>query len=625
MNTEDSHAYRSRQSDARPAWNAETLAVAAFLAGIVASRSRLARWALLTATGGWLWSKMRHAKPVEAASLTTEEPSSIESYIDDAWARHEAEQVTQAPQPEDEPSEILSVITAAVSHETPLEIQTPVAAQPDEVQGAQPEIPLNIGAPVALASLFSLVTPDNESSASAGVDAVADDELSPAEVISSTPVEASAPVDQPGIEEVPVVVSETPATTASELAEPEIEVIEPVASTVEDEPAILQVVETPVIAEALLPDDTLTTPPDVVEEVAAELPVASPVEAETTSEPVTAIAAPEPLSLATPEPLAEAELPVSPSEPQPLFGAPENLTIASMLGGDQRVFELPSAPAVSAATISDLDRAFAKVGRDTPASPFVMPVATAPSPFAMPETQAPTLAEQIAADMSAALLSVPASKDDVEPADQELPVAEAVAPSTEVVADDADEDEPLGKSAAWLLGIEPTTTVEAVDHAMPVVKHDSRPITAPIAEGRALPDVIEIPESKPNVPLHPEIEAIASKDTPLRPITKGLLNKVLETTSQRPATAPLPVMPAVEPAPPAPVAVEPPMTFRLPPARPPQRPQSWIAAELAREAEEKAGGQGKASPDADSPKPVAPQAPAVAASSDKKAWIDWWK
>jgi hypothetical protein len=221
--------------------------------------------------------------------------------------------------------------------------------------------------------------------------------------------------------------------------------------------------------------------------------------------------------------------------------------------------------------------------------------------------------EQLAALAPAALAVQLVSEPAPTPASKPLVAVEP--------ADDA--EEPLGKSAAWLLGLEPMPTMDAVDHAIPVVRQeDLAPPTSSLAVGKEIPDSIEIPEPAVDVALHPALEQFVSKDTPLRPITKGLLNKVLETVAQHPKTEPL-TTPATSLEESEPVAGSSPI-FRLPPPRATPRPASWIAAELAREAEEKAR--------AGSPAFVA-QAPvtepevsvASADTSEKKALINWWK
>lgn len=216
------------------------------------------------------------------------------------------------------------------------------------------------------------------------------------------------------------------------------------------------------------------------------------------------------------------------------------------------------------------------------------------------------------------------------------PVVEA--PSQPVFAPPPGPETQLMSSAAWLLGLEPMPMISAAG-AVAVVHGRSEAAEPGIAAafssinaGAEIPDRIEIPEHIAQVPADvppvPQIE-----NTPMRPITKGFLNKVLETVDVRPKTVPL--VQAVElPKPKLAIplaAADVPMTSPLMSAanesneaasKPMPRPASWLAAELAMNITPPAVQD--AAPEAKAPsRRIQPLAPATA--GEKKAWLEWWK
>ena len=450
--------------------------------------------------------------------------------------------------------------------------------------------------------------------------------------------------------------AEPEAAAHREMLEPVHEELPPADEAEDDEvllsepaPEVVLVEEPEVIAEAV------TEPEPVVEsELVEETPELS-VEAESTvsalavaSEPEVVVDADVPAPIEPMQVVNEAPVEAIAAELPLPSGAPENLTIAAMLAG---VSVTPPSEPMRTPEM-DLAHAFSLVERDDLAARLPPAVNTTgsvtQSPFTLVETpQTASVVEpetpimevtvfpsvkpiqplvsadfsmQLPEEVKEVLAAVPVSAMQKAPAITAPLIA--AEPPAEVAAQ-------LGKSAAWLLGLEPMSLTDgAMDKVAVVpglaVKKEVLPIvpavpqTSPLAVGAEIPDRIEIPEPV----MHPTVDQLIPGDSSMRPITKGLLSKVLEKVDARPKTGPITSpLKSLETTEVSPPPVQPAPRILAPRTIP--RPASWIAAELANKVEQPPANT--APKDAPATRKITPQAPAVAASSDKKAWIDWWK
>ncbi|MBL9143152.1 MAG: hypothetical protein JNM99_05660 [Verrucomicrobiaceae bacterium] len=311
----------------------------------------------------------------------------------------------------------------------------------------------------------------------------------------------------------------------------------------------------------------------------------------------------------------EASVVESTLTPDPLFQ--NNLTIADILGG-------PSGEPEEVAEVE----AFKEV-HDEPAVEFVTP-AKAEEDIELADTTPTGEFEAVSEPVWV----------EVEPGPVLQKVSEPLveAPTQPVFASQPGPETQLMSSAAWLLGLEPMPMISAAS-AVAVVPGRSDacgPVIAaaptPINLGAEIPDRIEIPEHIAQVPADvppvPQIE-----NTSMRPITKGFLNKVLETVDVRPKTVPL-LQPVELPKPKLAIplaSADVPMTSPLvsaanesnpEAAKPTPRPTSWLAAELAANIAQPV--LPDSAPEAKAPsRRIQPLAPATA--GEKKAWLEWWK
>ena len=302
--------------------------------------------------------------------------------------------------------------------------------------------------------------------------------------------------------------------------------------------------------------------------------------------------------------------------PDPLFQ--NNVTIAGMLGG----------PPIDPSEVGEVE-----ANKEVPEEPAIEVALPAKAEVAIEVADTTPIGEFEA-------VSDPVWVE-VEPEPIAQKVSEPVveSPALPVYAPPPGPETQLMSSAAWLLGLEPMPMISTAGAVavVPGRSDASEPVIAaapsPISLGAEIPDRIEIPEHIAQVPADvppvPQIE-----NTPMRPITKGFLNKVLETVDVRPKTVPL-VQPVELPKPKLAIplaSADVPMTSPLvsaanesnpaAAAKPTPHPTSWLAAELAANIAPPV--LPDPAPEAKAPsRRIQPLAPATA--GEKKAWLEWWK